>query len=314
MLFSELGRCRRADEGVRCHFDDPVASKEDIMEKRVVSSSHLFLPLLSVVVLVALIATLAHPGGVGAQPAGPTTGAIKPVPLPDPKIKGFKFPEAENTIIGWTKDSKQAEINLHGWGIWTALNMQSGEKLNGQELRVFETWISPQQLVSARLLGAADFTKVERSLPVPTVPRQLHRGKLKATPPPAPDASVNQILVTVQYDPATAGHIQANNLLHTATLNKLLAEGKTDVPAFPSASVALKPTYVTATRSNLVDGRYFRLEVWPGPPAEPQSFGPDKWKQWVWVDVKDPGRGPGTGKVDTVGTPQSRTPETTYGL
>ncbi|MBN9169858.1 MAG: hypothetical protein J0J11_08065, partial [Microbacterium sp.] len=183
-----------------------------------------------------------------------------------------------------------------------------------QDLRVFETWLTPQNLVSARLLGVADVTRVERGLPAPTVPRQHHHGKPRAAPLAAPDASVNQPLVTVQYDPTAAGHIADNRLLQTATLSKLLAAGKTDVPAFPVTAVALKPTYVTATRSNLVDGRYFRLEVWPGPPAQPQSFGPSQWKQWVWVDVNDPGPGPGTGKVDPIGTPQSRTPQTTYGL
>jgi hypothetical protein len=249
--------------------------------------------------------------GSGAQP--PAAGGVKPVSLPDPKIKGFKFPEDEGTVIGWTRDNKQHEINLHGWGIWTALNLPSGEKADGQELRVFETWPSPQNLVSAHLLGA-EAVKAPRVLPAPTVPRQHHRGSGRPQARAAAVPAVNPILVTVQYDPTAAGHITDNGLLRKATLAKLLADGKTDVPAFPVTAVSLKPTYVTATRSELVDGRYFRLDAWPGPPAQPQPFGQDKWKQWVWVDVGDTGPGPGTGKVDTVGTPQSRTPETTYGL
>jgi hypothetical protein len=255
-----------------------------------------------------------RPFDVSAQSTGSSSAAtINPVPLPDPKIDGFRLPEPEDTIIEWTKSSQLKKINLHGWGIWTALNMPSGEKLNGADLRVFETWLTPKNLVTARLARLADVNKVERTLPTPSVPRQFHHGKLRAAPA-AHDESVNQPLVTVQYDPTTAGHVTKNRLLEAANLSKLLAAGNTDVPAFPTASVAVKPTYVTASQSNLVDGRYFRLEAWPGPPKQPQSFGPGEWKQWVWVDVQDTGLGTGTGKVDTVGTAASRTPETTYGL
>ena len=184
-----------------------------------------------------------------AQPA--SVGSIQPVPLPDPKIQGFRFPEDENTIIEWTKNNKQKEINLHGWGIWTALNLPSGE----QDLRVFETWLTPDNIISARLTGVADFAKLERSHPTPSLPRQFHRGKPRATALPNL-GSVNQPLVTVRYDPNVAGHIRDNKLLQLATLNTLLAEGKTDIPAFKPPSVALKPTYVTASKSNLIDGRY----------------------------------------------------------
>lgn len=239
-----------------------------------------------------------------------SAGTIQPVGLPDPKIPGFRFPEAENTILQWVKANKQKEINIHGWGIWTALNMPSGE----QDLRVFETWLTPDNIMAARLTRVENLAKLERTLPIPTVPHQFHHGKARrlAALPNLP--SVNQPLVTVQYDPNAANHIKDNKLFQVATLNALLTEGKTDVPAFLPPSVALKPTYITAMSSNLVDGRYFRLEAWPGPPPQPQQYGPGAWKQWVWVDVQDPGVGKGTGKVDTVGTPQSRTPETTYGL
>jgi hypothetical protein len=237
--------------------------------------------------------------------------AIKPVPLPDPMITGYRFPEDEKTIIDWTTKDNQKPMNLHGWGIWTALNQLSGEKFNGQELRVFETWLSPEDLVAARLMGVKDPLKLERAPRLPTIPRQFQRGKLRKVPA---SGTVNQPLVTVKYDPMAAGHIQMTKLLEAATLTGLLFDGKTDVPAFPSSAMSLKPTYVTASRSKLVDGRYFRLEVWPGTPATPQEFGPDKWKQWVWVDVQESGQGPGTGKVDTVGTEKSRTADTTYGL
>lgn len=238
--------------------------------------------------------------------------ALKPVPLPDPKISGYRFPEDEKTIIDWMNNNNQKAIDLHGWGIWTALTQLSGEKFNGQELRIFETWLAPEDLVAARFTGVRDMPKLERAPRLPTIPRQFHRGKLRRIP--AAGGAVNQPLVTVKYDPTAAKHIQTNKLLETSILNALLSDGKTDVPSFPTSALSLKPTYVTASRSKLINGRYFRLEVWPGTPDTPQEFGPDKWKRWVWVDIREPGQGSGTGKVDTVGTENSRTDDTTYGL
>jgi hypothetical protein len=266
-----------------------------------------------VVTVIALGVTVLGAAIGSAQVADPVSVAeIKPIPMPDPMIPGYRFPEDEATIIGWNKANNQKDINLHGWGIWTALTLPSGEKFNGQELGVFETWLSPKDLVSAHLTGVTDLLKLKRAPRLPTVPRQFQRGKFRAMP--LASGSVNQPLVTVKYDPTTAAHIQTNRLLQAETLTALIKAGKTDVPAFPVRSVSLKPTYITASRSKLVDGRYFRLEAWPGTPATPQAFGPEEWKQWVWVDVKDLGEGSGKGKVDTVGTPNSRTAETTYGL
>src|SRR5260370_279404 len=85
------------------------------------------------------------------QGASPRAGVqadlgFKPVPLPDPKIPGFVFPEKEATIVEWTEKDNQQAINRHGWGIWTALTSPSGEKFDGRDLLVFDTWSTPGDL------------------------------------------------------------------------------------------------------------------------------------------------------------------------
>src|SRR4029079_5321056 len=94
------------------------------------------------------------PGGGAGTAAGKAetapAAAFKPVPLPDPKIPGFKFPEDEATIIGWTQKNDQKAINHRGWGIWTARHMPSGQTFNGQELSVFETWLTPADILTAQ--------------------------------------------------------------------------------------------------------------------------------------------------------------------
>jgi hypothetical protein len=249
------------------------------------------------------------PGKSDTAPAA----KFKAVPLPDPKIPGFKFPEDEATIIGWTEKNDQKSIDRHGWGIWTALHMASGETYNGQPLSVFETWVTPDDILTAQV------TRIKDPATVPRVPRPIQRlHQFNRVPRGAGVASDGDSTVTgfVKYDPPAADHIMTKGLFQRTTLNGLLAQMKTDVPAFPFTAVSLKCRFRTLVRGSLVGGRYYRLEAWPGPPATPAAFPPAQWKTWVWVDTQEPGDGPGNGAVDTTGAADgsSRTPATTYGL
>lgn len=73
---------------------------------------------------------------------------IKPVQLPDPGIPGFTFPTPQDEIIQWTQDNNQTAINQHAWGIWTALTQETKQTFEGQKLRVFETWQTPDQVIA----------------------------------------------------------------------------------------------------------------------------------------------------------------------
>jgi hypothetical protein len=44
-----------------------------------------------------------------------TAGQIQPVPCPDLKIPGYRFPEAEDTIVAWSADNNHRAMNLHAW-------------------------------------------------------------------------------------------------------------------------------------------------------------------------------------------------------
>jgi len=70
--------------------------------------------------------------------------AIEPVPLPDPKIPGFRFPESEATIVSWVFDlsngpageaAPQAFENIatHGWGLWAAVTRETGQVYAGHD-------------------------------------------------------------------------------------------------------------------------------------------------------------------------------------
>ena len=87
---------------------------------------------------------------------------IKAVPMPDPQIPGFHFPEKEATILNWINPpipgdaTASLNLNLHGWGIWTALTSETDQVVEGQKIRVFETWYTPEELTAGGVRNLAE--------------------------------------------------------------------------------------------------------------------------------------------------------------
>jgi hypothetical protein len=257
-----------------------------------------------------------------------TRAQIKAVPLPDPKVPGFVFPEREATILGWVKASgdptnpqaqaaASSQINLHGWGLWTALTAETDQVIEGQKLRVLETWYTPEDLTSPSAQGLTMESVVARRRgrgrlePIRQL-RHANPGRARVEvvgPPPA-----QRITGFVKYDPSAARHIVSRRLFVKSVVDGLLAHGASGISPFPNNAVALKPVFQVITRSHLKEGRYYPLPVWTGPPPEPRSYGPSVWPAVVWIDLQ--GGGAGVGAIDmTLPTQRdgsTRTDPTTY--
>ena len=209
---------------------------------------------------------------------------FKAKPLPNPGIPGYNFPEKEATIHQWVKANNQHAINLHAWGIWTALTMDSGETFDGQKLLVFETWHTPQDI-----LAGVNTRDGDRRSPRPV--GALHQFTRQTH---VPEEGEQTVLGFVKYDPTATAHIIKNNLLSTATLDAMLAEGKTAIPNFPYRAIALKPVHQAIAQKDLQNG-YYKLPVWPGPYGSPPfpgtavPYGYASWPDHVWVDVHGDG-------------------------
>jgi mono/diheme cytochrome c family protein len=259
--------------------------------------------------------------------AGRTNAQFVAVPLPDPKIPGFQFPEAESTIVDWVFQASNktpsgpqsfAKIHLHGWGIWTALTMETDQVFDGQKLRTFETWPTPQDVMAAppNAKGAALMLTAPRSR---SSFQPFHQfGHVKGTKgrvnPLRAAALINPdqtITGFVKYDPSAASHIVQQGLLSKKNLGALLQAGANAIPSFPVTAFALKPVFRPLS-GNPVAGRYYKLAVWPGPPDTPQEWPSTKWKGWIWIDIQ--GGGQGKGQIDATGADDgsSRTDATTY--
>ncbi len=247
-------------------------------------------------------------------------------PLPDLHIRGFGFPESEAALTSWVTAMTRAtpaaalataKIHRHGWGLWTALTAETSQRADGQPLRVFETWLTPDEL-------AADFA----SLNAP-VARARRRAALKPlsqlrarvqeqerlVPDPTDDADpINRVMGFVKFDPTAAAHITKQRLFSTAALDALLDGGAQQIPAFPATALVAKPVFQVVKLGELVNGRYYALKVWPGPPEIPQAFAPSQWPGCVWVDVLDGGDGHGAIDEAPASDGSSRTEETTYPL
>jgi hypothetical protein len=250
-------------------------------------------------------------------------GTIAAVPLPNPQVPGFSFPESEATIVTWVNQMESGSpsaatafnnIHLHGWGLWTALTMQTSQVDAGERLRVFETWYTPQELSGFPHGGnlAVPAVASRRRSPLLRFNQFQHGSAVHEPQLLAGTAGSETVFGYVKFDPTATAHIVQQQLLSISALNQLMQGGAQQIPVFPPTAVSLKSAFQVATAQTLVDGRYYRLNVWSGPPATPQPYGPPLWPGVVWIDIK--GGGSGNGQIDFQASTDgsSRTDQTTY--
>ena len=276
---------------------------------------------LPVLVLGALTLT----GALRAQPITPET-------VPDPKIPGFRFPESEATLTRWitelargtaaeTRTAAAANLTRHGWGLWTALTATTTQFSDGQPLFVFETWLTPDDLL------AQAATAAPADLPVPLRLADRRRSPLRpisqfdrrltdddTVEAPTPETQIDRIAGFTKFDPTAAAHISAQRLLDLATLDTLLTGGAQQVTPFPVTALAAKPVFQIVRARDLVAGRYYALKAWSGPPATPQPDPPSQWPGAVWIDLLGGGRGAGALEAPFGDDGSARTDDTPYPL
>jgi hypothetical protein len=264
-------------------------------------------------------------GLLSALPAG--GGTITAVPLPNPQVPGFHFPESEATVLTWVRsmggggaDAPAAftSVHTHAWGLWTALTLPTSQVDAREYLRVFETWYTPQEISeqagssNANLVPAAFQPAARRRAPMQSFVQFEHGLNPSDRALMALSNGTETVFGYVKFDPTAAEHVMKQQLLSTVVLNQLLMGGAQQIPVFPSTALTLKSAFQIITAKTLVDGRYYRLNVWSGPPATPQAWGPAQWPGVVWIDIL--GGGSGNGQIDMEASTDggTRTDQTTY--
>ena len=293
-----------------------------------------------------------NPNAGNSNGSGPASTAVVPAPFPDPGIPGFKFPEAAAVIDGWAKDGKNAEIYNHGWGIWAGLTTPTKQVPPGgtEPLLVYETWQTPAEIIAAinndqKLALAARSNRVNLSRPRQFVhalengdtkfalktitaakPGNTNSGSAnsgnakpantnsgaKPGPAAAPTPDTN-IVVSVNYSPAAAKYATDNKIFLYDTLKGYADGGKTEIPAFPSDAITLKPTFKVIQKSALGPNGLYVMASWHGP-DEPSpaaaGYPEENWNSCIYVDINNKGKGDGS-QDQTCSKP---TPATTYNL
>jgi hypothetical protein len=184
---------------------------------------------------------------------------------------------------------------------------------------VFETWLTADELAADSVsLATVSAARTRRRAAL----RPLNQLRVRPEERDAPESidaaddpnPINRVMGFVKFDPVAAEHITRQRLLSTAALDMLLEGGAQQVPPFPANALVAKPVFQVIKTSELIDGRYYALKVWPGPPAVPQAFPPAQWPGCVWLDVL--GDGDGRGAIDEfpASDGSSRTDATTYPL
>lgn len=248
---------------------------------------------------------------------------VQAVPMPDPGIPGYKFPEDSSVINGWIQRRDAASIDRHGWGIWTALSAPTAQRLGPDTLRVYETWLTKAEVDSAQQAAPkANFraTLLQRPKPVHRLnrPRQLFRDPdfrrqlaIKARMLSAHamvSDSAQDVFESVSYDPVAAAFIVQHKLFWASSLQSKLDSSRSDIPPLPRESIAIKPVYEVVPAKQ--GPTPYQMKVWTGTTTARIQYGQGRWGSSIYVDINNRGRG--QGQVGKAGAPP--TPATTYNL
>jgi hypothetical protein len=229
-----------------------------------------------------------------------TYDQITPAGFPKLDIPGFAFPQDSNTLNSWIQKGDTKSQYAHAWGIWTGITSMTDQKVGDEPLRVFETWLTPGEIVNAintsdknALVSGSKFRSNRANL---KVPRQLDHPGISAIAAPAEPADFTDF-ESVAYSPAAAKFAYDNKIFSAIQLAQYQEKGNS-IPPFPNDAITIKPVYKIL---NAASGKTtFSIPVWP---PDPSSGYPDvikgypetTWKNSVQIDVTEKTRNPASG-------------------
>lgn len=228
--------------------------------------------------------------------ANPVSGVIIPVELPV-IVPGFNFPEDSNTIYSWLNNSSfplnydSVNVYKHGWGIWAGLTAKTKQVYAGDTMLAYQTWLGVTEVQSQIIKGSQACDSSAKTMRAMFArPHQfghhlspMERAQLLEMQED-PVTKNAQLMVTVSYDPNAACYAIKNQILKQSVLNTYAkAGGIGAIPPFPSKAITIKPTYYVVEQTDGV----VRVPVWPGPPPALKAFGPDRWNNYVYIDMNN---------------------------
>jgi hypothetical protein len=242
--------------------------------------------------------TSPHPISTAAY----TYHQITPVDFPNLNINGFSFPQDSNVMNGWIRnyDKDKNNLYLHAWGIWTGITSPTTQQIGGDTLKVFETWLTPGEIVTA--MNTSDANALTRGSKLRSnranlrVPRQLDHPGIGILANVS-DKEIVTDFESVAYSPAAAQFAYDNKVFSAVQLAQYQDKMR-EIPFFPNTAITIKPLYKIL---NAASGKTrFYIPVWPPSPASGypdklKGYGEETWKDSVEIDITNQARDPQKG-------------------
>lgn len=189
------------------------------------------------------------------------------VEMPTTLANGDPFPTDSSVINGWLQKATVVDgletnpkVIGHAWGLWQALTEVTTQQFEGRNLRLYETWYTPQDVMRA----ASENTSLEnlkRTDGALQFRKKFRFGHDENLNPDAGDISGK-----VKYSPGMAQKALEENYFDTLVLQSKIVPGEINTVSFAPRDVMLKPVYRVLTDMSKVEGKentyYFHL--WGG--------------------------------------------------
>jgi hypothetical protein len=254
---------------------------------------------------------------------------VTPQDFPKLNIPGFNFPEDSTVINNWIAANDTVKIFQHGWGIWTGLTSLTNplQTVGGQGLRVYETWLTPGEIVdSINNRGVRRSNRANLELVKQLAHGQSPEGKRVIKAQNALLANNGDGVVnlstheTVSYSPPSASYAIGNKIFKATTLAGYAQKGMTDIPDFPDDAINVKPVFKILPAGSQKTKTKFAIATWHGSISTLDSFPQKDWKTCVYVDITNKSKGDGSqlpfvyDSKTSVATAPPATPGATYNL
>ena len=202
----------------------------------------------------------------------------------------FGFPVAESTLLAYVLDDDQARVRRHAWELWAALTAPSGSIVDGQDLPVFETWYSIDEVYNPRGRAGVERRALRHAFSVPrqSVVANGARGGAPAG-----------LMSFVKLNDAAASFVWDNKYYLKPTLASLNAKFdaqgtatvERSIHPFPADAAALKLVFwlVKDPRSRQSERGLTALPVWDPAYPPPPGGAPPMHTTWTNAVAVDPG-------------------------
>lgn len=248
---------------------------------------HWFIPVCTTLLL-CLMAALACTNAPKGEMDGSTRGeSIIPVDFPQLDIPGFAFPRDSNTVKAWIESYDTISQYKHAWGLWTGLTTLTDQEGSfGDALRVFETWLTPEEIIHA--MNTNDKNLLTKGSAIRSnranlrLPRQFGHGTLGLAP-----QDIDSVFEAHSYSPSASAYALKNKVFSAIQLAKYAEKGNS-IPPFPDNAITTKPTYkiLRASKGDSI----FAIPVWPPDPSsgypKPAGYKESTWNNSIQINIK----------------------------